>query len=339
MWGSVDFLLGWRHSVRFPPLVTTSPNGTAQANAGVLPDATIIYPTEPVGEEARPGGRVAVGAWLDPCHCWGVEGRYFMLADEITTFALQSDGDPILARPFFDVATNSQASRLLAFPGVSAPGAVTVDTESQLLGGDALLHRALCRWGCGELYFLVGYQFARLDEALLIRDLSTDADEGNLIPDGTELEITDLFTTRNEYHAASIGAVMRMQRDCVELEVLGKIGLGNMHQMVTIAGQTDTTVPGAPTVTNQFGLLAQGANLGTFEQDEFCAAPEINIKITYAVNRCVDVSCGYTFLYFTNVAAPGEQIAADLRVPTTTYTIDDSEYWMHAFQCGTTFRF
>ena len=34
VWAEFDFLLGWRHGIRTPPLVTTSPNGTPQALAG-----------------------------------------------------------------------------------------------------------------------------------------------------------------------------------------------------------------------------------------------------------------------------------------------------------------
>ncbi len=339
MWADADFLLGWRHGIRFPALATTSPNGTNQLEAGVLPGATIVYPSQPVGEEARPGGRVSLGTWLDDCHCWGVEGRYFMLADEITTFSAQSTGDPILARPFFDVAGNAQATRLLAFPGAVSPGSIDIATESELLGGDALLRRGLCRWECGNLDFLVGYQFARLNETLQISDVSTDVDPGNLIQDGTTFAITDQFATRNQYHAASVGAAMKFQRFNWQWEVLGKIGLGNMRETVTVAGTTTAAVPGQAVVVEQFGLLAQGVNLGTVTEDKFCASPELNLKVAYQVTRSIDVSCGYTFLYFTSVAQPGRMVDVGLGVPTDRFRIRDSEFWMHAFQCGVTMRF
>jgi hypothetical protein len=282
---------------------------------------------------------VAFGVWLDPWHCWGVEARFFTLADEVTTFSLQSDGDPILARPFFDAVGNAQAARLLAFPGIVSPGGVDIATESDILGGDVLLHRKLCRSGCVEVDFLVGYQFARLDESLLISDFSTDVDPGNLIQDGTILAITDLCETKNEYHAATVGAAMRMRRNGWLWEVMGKIGLGNMQETVTVAGTTTTTVPGADPVVVQSGLLAQGVVLGTFSQDKFCASPELNLKVVYQLNRCIDVSCGYTFLYYTNLAQPGEQIDDSLLVPPVNTEIRDAEFWMHAFQAGVAVRF
>ena len=132
---------------------------------------------------------------------------------------------------------------------------------------------------------------------------------------------------------------MKMQRNCWQWEVMGKIGLGNMKESVAIGGTTTTTVPGAAPVTNQFGLLAQGTNLGTFTQDKFSVSPELVVKAVYSVNQCVDVSCGYTLLYFTSAAQPGQQIDPALLVPTDRFEIRESEFWMHAFQCGVSMRF
>jgi hypothetical protein len=264
-----------------------------------------------------------------------------MLGDEQTSFSASSTGDPILARPFFDVATNSQASRLLAFPGVVTPGNVTVTTDSEVMGGDAYVRRALCRWQGGRFDLIVGYQFARIDESLIISDLLTDANAGNLIPDGTTQAITDSFVTRNEYHAASVGAAAQFERGCLRLDLLGKIGFGNMQETVTIFGQTVTDTPplGSPDNVQQFGLLAQGVNIGTFSQDQFTVSPEINVKLVYHVTPCVDVAAGYTFLYWSNLAQPGRQMDLDLRVPADRFAIRDSEFWYHALTLGGQVRF
>lgn len=335
----VDFLLGWRHSIRTPPLVTTSPAGTAQAVAGVRPGATVVYPPEPFGEDARPGARVTIGTWFDPAHCWGIEGRAFMLGDERTNFDLASTGNPILARPFFDAATNAEASRLIAFPGIVNPGSVSVTTESEIMGGDVFLRRMICRRGCDEFGMLVGYQFARIDESLLIADLSTDIDPANLILDGTTLQLSDRFATQNEYHAATIGGTMSLSRGPVRWDLLGKLGFGNMQQRVAIAGSSTVTVPGQAAVVTDGGLLALGTNLGSFDQEKFCVSPEISVKCVYQVTPCIDVSAGYNFLYFTSVAQPGQQIDIDLRVPTNRFEIREDEFWVHAFQFGTTIVF
>jgi hypothetical protein len=344
LWVNAEFLLAWRHGNRFPPLVTTSPNGTLDPIAGVLGFGTtsVAYSNEAIGEDARPGGRITLGTWLDPWQCWGVEGRYYALADETTQFTATSEaGDPILARPFFDVIAGAQASRLIAFPGIVSPGSVSVTTESEVLGGDALLRRSLCRWGCGRVDFIVGYQYARIDESLAIADSSTDVDPNNLIADGTIFAITDNFATRNEYHAATVGAAAQFEQGAWRLDVLGKIGFGNMAESVTIAGQTIIDAPpvGVVDVVNDFGLLAQGVNLGTFSQDRFAVSPEVNAKAVYCVNDCIDVWAGYTFVYWSRVAQPGQQIDIDLRVPADRFAIRDSEYWIHALTLGGQVRF
>jgi hypothetical protein len=344
IWTDFDFLLGRRRAIRFPPAATTSPQGTPAAQAGVLglPTTTVIYPTEPVGEDARPGGRISVGMWLDPCHCWAIEGRYFGLADEQTRFDVTSNGNPILARPFFDVAGGAGPSSLLiAFPGVSSPGNITVATDSQILGGDALVRQLMCRWGCGRLDLLYGFQFARIDESMVISSVLTDADPANIIPDGTTLAITDNFATRNEYRAVTIGAAAQYDMGAWRLDVLGKFGLGNMQETVTISGLsvTDTPPPGSPNNVVPQGLLAQNVNLGTFAREEFCVSPELNVKLVYHVNSCVDVALGYTFIYWSNVAQPGDQIDPDLRAPPDRFEIEDSEAWVHAFTLGASFQF
>jgi hypothetical protein len=342
-WADIDFLLGWRHGIRNPPLVTSSPNGTPAAVAGVLgqPTTSIVYPTEAIGEEARPGARVAIGAWLDPCHCWGVEGRYFALADERTRFDVTSDGDPILARPFFDVAGNAQAALLVAFPGIVSPGNITVQSDSEILGGDALVRRSLCRWDCGRMDLLVGYQFSRIDQSLMISNQLTDADPNNLIPDGTTLLNADNFLTRNEYHAISFGAQAQYENGPWRLDLMGKIGLGNMQETVTISGLSVTDNPplGVPDFVDQSGLLAQGANLGTFTQDTFAVSPEINVKLHYYVTPCLDVSVGYMFVYWSDVAHPGLQIDPNLQVPPGPFAIRDDEAWVHALTLGVAWQF
>jgi hypothetical protein len=305
------------------------------------PTTTIIYPTEPVGEDARPGGRISVGTWLDPGRCWAVEGRYFTLADQQSRFDFTSDGDPILARPIFDALGNAQASLLVAFPGIVSPGNILVETESSILGGDALMRRLLCRWGWGRMDLLLGYQFARLDESLDISNLLTDADPNNLIPDGTTLFNSDSFVTRNEYHAFAIGAAAQYEMGVWRLDVMGKIGLGTMRQKVTITGLSviDNPPLGTPDAVNQVGLLAQGANLGTFTNDEFSVSPELNVRLMYHVTSCLDVSVGYTFVYWSNVAHSGEQIDPNLQVPTDQFAIRDSEAWIHALTLGGSLRF
>ncbi len=143
-----EYLLWWTRGMYAPPLVTTSPPGTAQAAAGVLgqPGTTILFGNEELFTSERSGGRVRLGMWLDPCHQEAIEAEWFGLTQETLHFLAASDaaaGGPILARPFFNVnPTNPvgparEDSELVSFfdaaGGVDLAGAVMVDAATSLM--------------------------------------------------------------------------------------------------------------------------------------------------------------------------------------------------------------
>ena len=159
-WARMEYLLWWRSGQDLPPLVTTSPDGTPRATAGVLGfDTTaVLLGDETVGMDARPGGRVSVGTWLDAAGCHGVEGRFFSLGNSLVSYTADSDGSPILARPFLN--GTAPASQLLAYPNFTTSGSVLVQGESDVLGGDVLYRWLAGQVGSTRLDFTIGYQFA-----------------------------------------------------------------------------------------------------------------------------------------------------------------------------------
>ena len=60
------------------------------------------------------------------------------------------------------------------------------------------------------------------------------------------------------------------------------------------------------------GLLAQGVNLGQHSRDQFAVAPEFAVNCEYQVSQCLVVNLGYSFLYWSRVALPGNQIDPEL---------------------------
>ena len=130
LWANVEYLSYWMKGNGLPPLVTTSPTGTPQADAGVLgePNTRILFGNERVVDGQRNGGRITVGGW------WvgdvlGIEGNYWALGRETTNYRAVSDfsnglasTDPILARPFTNAALGGvQDSLIVAFPGFNPP--------------------------------------------------------------------------------------------------------------------------------------------------------------------------------------------------------------------------
>ena len=186
---------------------------------------------------------------------------------------------------------------------------------------------------------MLGYQFARIDEDLSISDSLTDVDPNNIIEDGTRQDILDRFDTRNEFQGGQFGIEATYWSDCWRLEMLAKVGLGNMNQVVTITGQTINDVPSAPVLGIQnVGLLANSGNIGRHEQDEFVAVPEIGATFVYQAHDCIDLSAGYSFIYFSKVAQPGEQIDPTLTVPSS-FQLNTGSYWLHGLRFGGELRF
>ena len=117
---------------------------------------------------------------------------------------------------------------------------------------------------------------------------STEAVGIPLVDPGTIFEVTDAFETSNQYHGGSIGLVLEHCGPWWSLEVLAKVGLGNMYEVVTISGQTVTTTPPPNPTTdrNDFGLLAQGVNLGVHSRNQFTVAPEFGVNFVFQLSEC-----------------------------------------------------
>ena len=56
------------------------------------------------------------------------------------------------------------------------------------------------------------------------------------------------------------------------------------------------------------GLLAEPSNIGIRSQDRFAVIPEMGVKLGYNFTPNIKAFVGYTFMYVSNVARPGDQI-------------------------------
>ena len=87
------------------------------SNPGRLDTAgtTILFGGDKILDGSRSGGRVELGYWLDDCHTSGIEGEYLGLEDGNDDFHIWSAGDPVISRPYFDLAGNPRVE-LVAYP-------------------------------------------------------------------------------------------------------------------------------------------------------------------------------------------------------------------------------
>ncbi|MEO8499069.1 MAG: BBP7 family outer membrane beta-barrel protein, partial [Planctomycetota bacterium] len=157
---------------------------------------------------------------------------------------------------------------------------------------------------------------------------------------GTTFTSNDRFFARNQFHAAQIGLAATYANCNWHVDLLAKIGFGNMHEVVTINGQTTIVTPApGPTTNTTPGPLAGTANSGTHADDKFAVSPELGVNCRYSVTECLDLSFGYSFIYWSSVAQAGNQIDSMLNDPPSAFSLNSGSYWAHGLNAGATLRF
>ena len=305
----------WTQTMATPALVTTSPPDTNRRDAGVLgePGTEILFGDEGLIDGTRSGGRIRFGGWLDNCQCFGLEGEYFGLSNKTDSFYASSDGEPILARPYVRpyvyIIGESQQARLIAYPDVIA-GSISAGASSSLDSAGARLRLNLYRRDGGgqglsrsRLDLLGGYRFLGLSENVSIRGQLTTIEP--LPPEA--FDIRDSFDARSDFHGGELGLLYEARQCQWSIELLGKVALGNSHQVVTIDGSTDRVINGQPGSFSG-GLLAQRTNIGRFDDDQFAVLPEAGITLGYDLTTCLKATCGYSYIYISSVARAATQI-------------------------------
>lgn len=371
VWGQISALAWWTREMTLPPLVTTSPIGTPQSQAGVLgaSGTEVLFGGDDVFTDLRYGTQVRVGGWLGPRRWVGLEFDYTGLQDESTRFVAVSVGDQILARPFLNVGPNtlSYDSALVAFPNLLA-GTVLVDADSRFQSaGFHLLTNILCTSGCQlgarrelgssqngfRLDLVGGYRYINLDESVTIRDYLVTT-----VTPRTGLLGFDQFATGNDFHGGELGLNARYQRRRWWAEGLLRVALGRTEESIAIRGATQVVVP--PDAQNgsatqlEGGLLAQTTNIGDWSQREFAWAPELGLTCGYELTPQLSVKFGYSLLFLSRVMRPDGAIDLGVNetyIPDPTdpelvpvgparpaVAFNDTNYWAQGFQLGLDYR-
>ncbi len=338
-WAHAEFLLWWQSGMNVPVLATQGFNGPVLfgGNNNNL-------------EDARAGGRIRFGTWLDRFPGLGIEGEYLGLGQETQNFSTASNGNPVISRPFFDLgaAPAAPAAKQVA-GGLAGAGSLSIDLTSRLDGAAARFRRSLYSAnGCGyssitcsavpsstRVDSTLGYRYFQLKEALQVTELSTQG--GRVI---------DRFETRNQFDGAELGVVWQGRRGLWSLDGSMRVGVGNSQQTATISGST--ILPNLQAGTG--GILAvNGGNIGTFQRQSFAMIPELGLTLGYQMTRNVRFTTGYNLIYWGNVLRPGDQIDLDINstywpfdVPVGTvrpqFQFVSSDYWVQGLSFGADIR-
>ena len=156
--GSLEYLYWETKGSDLPPLITTSPDGTDQESAGVLgePTTDILFGSERVNDSGQSGIAASLQFW-DACQSSALEFRYMGLEEERALFAAESQGDPILARPFVNVQNGANDAQLIAFTDL-AEGAISANVSTQFESAEVYVRRAMVRDEMKMIDWLFGYR-------------------------------------------------------------------------------------------------------------------------------------------------------------------------------------
>lgn len=357
----LEYLHWWNKGRTLPPLVTggtaaTTPSGTA----GILPGAPILFGGDQVGEDLKAGVRLTGGVWLDDCKTSAVVIRAFGTEGDKSQFNATSSGGSILAIPFNDRSAaffGQNNALVLAYSGnamspINRIGSVSAQASNDIFGGDIYGRTLLDQGSSYRIDLLGGYQMTRIDDDL---ELRTRVQALNVA--GQPIFTTqDLFDVENEYHAGTLGLMGEFYNGPLTIQMMGKVGIGNMNQRVGISGSN--TIDGAAATGG--GIFAQDQaqnggpsfNIGTYERDQFVWSPEASIKANYCISECLSISVGYTFMYWTRVALAGDQV--DTRVNrdvlfdgpfnaggggNPAFAFRDTDFWVQTIDLGLLVRY
>ncbi len=365
-WLQAEYLMWWPRPMQIPTLVTS---GT-EASEGVLGEAgTQTLLGDEMLNQLYSGVRLRLGMWTDPSHTYAWEADGFMIGevtDSSTFSGTGAAGSGVIARPFFNVLTGTEApngqedAELVAFPG-QLSGSVTVEARSRMHGVGLHGMRTFgdtcgcgpALWGCGTVptrsHFagFVGWRYLDLDESLQINENLTSLLPS---PDNGQFLLEDRFETDNTFHGVDLGVVWQAGQGPYSLDVLMRLALGSVRQNVSIAGST--TLRGSGGSGNNFedatgGLLAQRTNIGDYSRNRFAVVPELGLNLGYAISPQWRATIGYTFMYWSSVARPGDQIDRDvnpnLLPPETTpftglarpaFAFVESDLWINGLSIG-----
>ncbi|QDU26109.1 hypothetical protein ETAA8_11830 [Anatilimnocola aggregata] len=312
MWAQVEYLMWWGKGSHLPPLVTTStdPN-VAREEAGVLgfPTTRILFGDELAGDEIQYGGRASLGIWLDPAHDVGLGVRVYGLEGDNATFDAASTGDPVLARPFYNALLLQEDAVLIAYvdpiDGPIVEGNIQANYKTSFVATDVYTRIMMERDQINRVDLIGGYSYFRLADALRIRSFHTAREP---LVDGTTFDIVDNFSTSNIFHGGMLGLQGTRARGRWSADWMTKVSLGSARQRVRIDGSTVVTpFMGAP-VNLPGGLLAQQTNIGTYNNSQTLAVPELNVNLNYHFNSNVSVGVGYSAIWISSVITTGPEI-------------------------------
>lgn len=360
VYGEVEYLLWWMKGMELPALATTSPNGTAQDQAGVLgaPGTANLFGGNSVNTSPRSGGRFVAGAWLDNAQNMGLEAEFLFLETKATRFSASSDGSAgsqILARPYTNANDNVASSIRVAFPGDVSGNLAAQATTTGLVGGGVIFRQNLEHFQRDNFRLdgLVGYRAMTFSEGVGIYNNMTNIDPNNpnFVPLGTRIDSMDSIKTSNTFNGFEAGLAGKFFNGPISLLLDGRIALGMNHVTGEISGATNVNVPLNGSISYPGGLYALSSNIGNYGHQTVSIIPQFNAKAGYQLNSMTKLTFGYNLLVWSAVTRAGldiDQVVNPNLMPGSStsggtarpsFGFNSSTFWAQGLSLGAEFNY
>jgi hypothetical protein len=338
-----------------------------------MPVPTPLLTAGPIGSTGRPGEegvrilfgndnvdigphatiRGTMGVW-DACRRWGLEVSAFLTEQraEVDMFDAPITSRTVLARPNFNVLTGVPDSILISSPPTFG-GSAGIYTNNRAGGAEVNILRSWCYYDRCKFNTLIGARWFSLNEQLRIDSTSVlpfpDPNDPNII------DITDNFTTRNNFYGINFGFQSEWRHGRWYADLTAKIAAGFTHEKLNINGFTRQVNQGVATVT-PFGAFALEPNSGDFSDNEFAVLPSCTLKLGYNWTQRLSTFIGYEGMYLSRVVRPGNQINPNINptlLPVSnvfnpqfpfgpaqpSLLFDNNDFWLQGFTFGLSFRY
>ena len=286
----------------------------------------------------------------------GVEVSGFYIPSRSTSSSVSSTGLPgsiDLYLPFFDVTRGEENVTEISYWPVYR-GSAQATLRNNLGGGELNLTWTLPPQDGMRIDLLGGFRYLQLRESYTINTSSpynppNPADIWNT---------TDSFDARNRFYGLQVGARLAYDQGPWVGTVNAKVALGTMQQRVSVNGYLETNdyTDYGPTQIYPGGYFALPTNFGDHSRDTFAMVPEIAFNLGYRITPQATVYLGYSLLYASDVARPGDQINRNINPTMTvswgndppvkpvgpaqpTFAFNTSDFWAQSLSIGVAYRF
>jgi hypothetical protein len=300
---------------------------------------------------ARSGFRLTGGVWFDESHCTGFEATFLYL-DLKRSFSAASVQDA------FQAGTTGLPPRIVTNLPIDGAGdldsgdlltTVTTGTSYfRLWGVEANFRRTIWWIGGLSVDLLAGFRNLNLDETVSLTGDFTFAEPNPdetiaSVEDGRTVHMSTLDTieTHNQFYGAQVGTNCTWHCYRLTLDASSKYAVGGIQQQVSAGGQTFQSAGliepsiGAPLVLRPAATLPGGILSSTplthTNRMRVSVMAEWRASVGYQVTNNLNAFVGYNFLWWSNVAIPGDQ--------TSSSTSGSRDIWFQGLDFGVLLKF